>query len=69
MQGGPHRTVTHALDFDDTLDTGGSIHPSVSVLGATLAICDSVGGVTGKELLSAVALGLDISCRVALARA
>ena len=57
----------HALDFDDTLDTGGSIHPGVSVLGAVLALCDSLGGVTGKELLLAVALGLDMSCRVALA--
>ncbi|HEU0215995.1 MAG TPA: MmgE/PrpD family protein, partial [Stellaceae bacterium] len=57
----------HALDFDDTLDTGGSIHPGVSVLGAVLALCDSLGGVTGKELLLAVALGLDVSCRVALA--
>lgn len=60
-------SMGHALDFDDTLDTGGSIHPGVSVLAAALALCDSVGGVTGKELLSAVALGLDVSCRVALA--
>src|SRR3954463_8550896 len=57
----------HALDFDDTLDTGGSIHPGVSVLGAALAVCDSLGAVTGKELLLAVALGLDVSCRIALA--
>src|SRR4051794_30596901 len=57
----------HALDFDDTLDTGGSIHPGVSVLGAALAVCDSVGAVTGQELLLAVALGLDVSCRIALA--
>jgi 2-methylcitrate dehydratase PrpD len=49
------------------LDTGGSIHPGVSVLGAALALCDSLGGVTGKARLSAVALGLDVSCRVALA--
>ena len=60
-------SMGHALDFDDTLDTGGSIHPGVSVLGAVLALCDSLGGVTGKELLLAVALGLDVSCRVALA--
>jgi 2-methylcitrate dehydratase PrpD len=60
-------SMGHALDFDDTLDTGGSIHPGVSVLGAALALCDSLGGVTGEELLSAVALGLDVSCRVALA--
>src|SRR5437773_12149503 len=60
-------SMGHALDFDDTLDTGGSIHPGVSVLGAVLALCDSLGGVTGKDLLLAVALGLDVSCRVALA--
>jgi 2-methylcitrate dehydratase PrpD len=47
-------SMGHALDFDDTLDTGGSIHPGL-------------GHVTGKELLLAVALGLDVSCRVALA--
>ena len=36
-------SMGHALDFDDTLDTGGSIHPGVSVLGAVLAVCDSLG--------------------------
>jgi hypothetical protein len=61
------RTMGHALDVDDTLDTGGSIHPGVSVLGAALAVCDQVGGATGKDFLSAVALGLDVSCRIALA--
>src|SRR5438128_2662838 len=55
------------VGLDDTLDTGGSIHPGVSVLGAVLALCDSLGGVTGRELLVAVAPGLDVSCRVALA--
>jgi 2-methylcitrate dehydratase PrpD len=60
-------SMGHALDFDDTLDTGGSIHPGVSVSGAALAVSDSLGNVTGKELLLAVALGLDVSCRVALA--
>ncbi len=57
----------HALDFDDTLDTGGSIHPGVSVLAAALAIADSQGGISGRDLLLAVALGLDISCRIAFA--
>src|SRR5215472_499940 len=60
-------SMGHALDFDDTLDTGGSIHPGVSVLGAVLAVTDSLDNVSGKELLLAVALGLDVSCRVALA--
>jgi 2-methylcitrate dehydratase PrpD len=57
----------HALDFDDTLDTGGSIHPGVSVLAAVLAAADRLGGVSGRQVLLAVALGLDVSCRIALA--
>jgi len=60
-------SMGHALDFDDTLDTGGSIHPGVSVLGAVLAVADSLGGVSGRDALLAVALGLDVSCRIALA--
>src|SRR5690348_6513852 len=68
-------SMGHALDFDDTLDTGGSIHPGVSVLGSVLAVCDCLrsasggvrGGVSGRDVLLAVALGLDVSCRIALA--
>ena len=60
-------SMGHALDFDDTLDTGGSIHPGVSVLGSVLAVADSLGGVSGRDILLAVALGLDVSCRIALA--
>ena len=60
-------SMGHALDFDDTLDSGGSIHPGVSVLGSVLALCDSLGGVSGRDVLLAVALGLDVSCRIALA--
>jgi len=60
-------SMGHALDFDDTLDTGGSIHPGVSVLASVLATADRLGGVSGRDVLLAVALGLDISCRVAFA--
>ena len=60
-------SMGHALDFDDTLDTGGSIHPGVSVLGGALSLRDGLSGATGKDLLLTVALGLDVSCRVALA--
>ena len=42
------------LDFDDTLDTGGSVHPGVSVLGSVLATCDSLSDVTGRDVLLAV---------------
>jgi 2-methylcitrate dehydratase PrpD len=60
-------SMGHALDFDDTLDTGGSIHPGVSVLAAALAVADRVGIVSGQDFLTAVTLGLDVSCRIALA--
>jgi 2-methylcitrate dehydratase PrpD len=60
-------SMAHALDFDDTLDHDGSIHPGASVLVASLATVDLLGGVSGESLLLAVSLGLDVSCRVAFA--
>ena len=62
-----HGAMAHALDFDDTLDHGGSIHPGASVLGAVLATVDLLGEVPGREMVLAAALGLDVSCRIALA--
>ena len=60
-------SMAHALDFDDTLDHGGSIHPGASVLAASLAVSDMLGGVSGQSCFWRIALGLDVSCRVALA--
>ncbi|MFV0299035.1 MAG: MmgE/PrpD family protein [Hyphomicrobiaceae bacterium] len=60
-------SMGHALDFDDTHDGGGSIHPGVTTLAASLAVADMRGPVSGRNLLTAVTLGLDVSCRVALA--
>ena len=57
----------HALDFDDTYDMGGHVHPGTSVLAAALAISEALGGVTGDRLILAVTLGLDVSCRLGLA--
>ena len=59
-------SMAHALDFDDTLDHGGSIHPGASVLGATLALAQ-ITGAAGQDFVLAYALGLDVSCRIALA--
>ena len=60
-------TTAHALDFDDTYDKGGHVHPGTSVLAASLAAGESIGGITGDQLTVAVALGLDVSCRLGLA--
>ena len=56
----------HALDFDDTLDESAH-HANVSVLPAALAIAESKKGVTGKDLICAVTIGQDVSCRLAIA--
>jgi 2-methylcitrate dehydratase PrpD len=53
----------HALDFDDALDES-PLHANVSVLPAALAIAESNQGVTGKDLICAVAIGQDVACRV-----
>src|SRR3989475_9209700 len=50
-------SMGHALDFDDTLDTGGSIHAGVSVLGGVLAGCARLRGVPWGRVLFAVGLG------------
>jgi 2-methylcitrate dehydratase PrpD len=55
--------MMHALDFDDTLDSS-AMHAHVSSLPAALAMAESKGKVSGKELITAVALGVDITCRI-----
>ena len=55
--------MMHALDFDDTLDSS-AMHAHVSSLPAALAIAEPKGKVSGKELITAVALGVDITCRI-----
>ena len=60
-------TMGHALDFDDSLDAAGSIHPGVCTLSAALATAELLGNVTGAQLLCAVAIGLDIACRLSTA--
>jgi len=55
--------LMHALDFDDTLDSS-AMHTHVSSLPAALALAEIKGKVSGKELIAAVALGVDITCRI-----
>ena len=57
----------HALDFDDTFDRAGNIHPGTSTLFASLATAERRGDISGQELLLAVTLGLDVAGRLALA--
>jgi 2-methylcitrate dehydratase PrpD len=60
-------TMGHALDFDDTFDRAGNIHPGTSTLAAALAVAEMQGGASGRDVILAVTLGLDVSGRLALA--
>ncbi len=59
-------TMGHALDFDDVHDLA-VMHPAVAVVPACAAVSESRGGVSGKEFITAVALGVDMISRLALA--
>jgi len=59
-------TMMHALDFDDTLDAS-ALHTFVSVLPASLATAEASGTrVSGKQLIAALILGVDVICRLSL---
>jgi 2-methylcitrate dehydratase PrpD len=53
----------HLEDYDDTHTT--VIHPSAPILPAALALGEQ-RGVSGKELLGAFAIGVDVACRIGL---
>jgi len=55
-------TSGHALDFDDD-HREGTMHPSVAVFPAVLAVGEN-RGVTGKELLLSYILGLEVMIRL-----
>jgi 2-methylcitrate dehydratase PrpD len=55
-----------ARDFDDVHEVA-VLHPSVSVIPSALATAELRGGVTGKEFITAVVLGVDITCRLGMA--
>jgi 2-methylcitrate dehydratase PrpD len=52
------------LDFDDTLVTWINIHTSRTVVPTAFAVAERLGNVSGKELLTSVALGYDLACRI-----
>ncbi|HEM61672.1 MAG TPA: MmgE/PrpD family protein, partial [Chloroflexi bacterium] len=59
-------SMAHALDFEDVHDNA-PVHPNAATVPAALAVAESMGGVSGKQLLTAMALGSDLVCRLGLA--
>jgi 2-methylcitrate dehydratase PrpD len=58
--------AAHALDFDDVHDTI-TTHPSAPLVSATMALAERIGGVSGRDLLTAVAVGQDLFLRLTAA--
>lgn len=59
-------TLVHARDYDDVHETA-VMHPAVVTVIPALAVSELKKGLTGKELITAVALGADMICRLGLA--
>jgi len=59
----------HSMDYDDTFEheNGAAMHPGVSVIPACLAIAERKGGVCGQDFITAVVIGIDVICRLAIA--
>src|SRR5258707_11513327 len=62
----------HADDFDDTQLAAAKdrvygllMHPTVPVLPSLLALAEQHGGVSGKDLMLAYHLGVEVECKVA----
>lgn len=56
--------LSHGIEYDD-LHHRSMSHPSGALVPATLAIAERLGGVNGKEFLTAIALGQDLIIRLA----
>ena len=65
-------SLGHMLDYDDSFVGDGEAgqvhigHVSVATIPATLALAEALGGVSGRELIAAVAAGTDLMCRIGL---
>jgi 2-methylcitrate dehydratase PrpD len=58
--------LAHALDYEDSHDIA-LIHPNAPTVPAALALAEAFGPVSGKELITAVAVGCDVAVRMSLA--
>jgi 2-methylcitrate dehydratase PrpD len=56
--------MAHAMDYEDAHD-GMLMHPNAPAVPAALAIAEATGGVSGKELIAALAVGCDVAVRLA----
>jgi len=58
--------LAHALDYEDAYD-GAPLHPNAALMPAALAMSQHLGNLSGAELLIALVVGADVTCRMGLA--
>jgi 2-methylcitrate dehydratase PrpD len=56
-------SLCHPVDYDDTIDEFPN-HPSSNTFPTALAVAEKVGNVSGKEFITAMAMGLDLNVRL-----
>ncbi len=59
-------TMAHTLDFDDVHEAA-VMHPGIASVPVVLAVGEAQGNLSGRELITCAALGVDMMCRLALA--
>jgi 2-methylcitrate dehydratase PrpD len=57
--------MAHALDFEDAHD-GAPVHPNAQVIPAVLALAETQGTLDGREIITAIAVGCDLVCRLGM---
>jgi 2-methylcitrate dehydratase PrpD len=55
-------SLGHMLDYDDL---GDGSHVSIATVPVAFAICDKLGGMSGRDFIAAVAAGTDVHSRIA----
>ena len=59
-------SLAHAIDYDDGVVADVPVHhPTASTFPAALAIAERIDGVSGKDFITAITLGNDLSIRLA----
>ena len=56
-------SLCHPMDYDDVIDETPN-HPSSHAFPTALAVAEKVGNVSGKEFITAMALGIDLNVRL-----
>lgn len=57
--------MARAVDLDDIHDKA-VLHPSASIIPSAFAMAERVGGLNGKDFITAICLGVDLICRLGL---